>query len=232
MQELFRFVESPRECSYLSYETAALEVRLVASMSPQEYSVLLEEGWRRFGMQLFRPVCPSCNQCRSVRIPVDRFTPSASQRRTWRNNQHLRAELHSPFATQEIVNLYNRYQRFMSQHRNWELQQADMDSYFRQFVAGSGCGAKQWLFFDGVTLVGTALMDEVPDAISLVYCFYHPDWRAHSIGTWSILTQLEYAKRKGLANAYLGYWVEACQSLAYKSKYQPLEERGDDGIWR
>ncbi len=205
---------------------------MIAYMSPAEYGVLLEQGWRRFGMQMFRPVCPACTQCRSVRIPVDRFTPSATQRRIWRKNRHLRAELHSCFATQEIVDLYNRYQHFMTGHRGWELQFSNLDDYFRQFVSGSGCGGKQWLFYDGATLIGTALMDEVPGAVSLVYCFYHPNWRAHSIGTWAILNQLDYAKKAGLTHAYLGYWVEACQSLTYKSNYRPLEERQEDGSWR
>ena len=66
-------------------------------------------------------------------------------------------------------------------------------------------------------------MDEVPGAISLVYCFYHPDWRARSPGTFSILNQLLYAQERKLQYAYLGYWIEACKSMSYKSRFRPHE---------
>ena len=77
MREIFRFVEQPRQCSYLPEETASLEVHGVTHMSPAEYADLLSRGYRRFGSQVFRPACESCRKCQSVRVLVQQFTPNA-----------------------------------------------------------------------------------------------------------------------------------------------------------
>src|SRR5580700_6669049 len=111
MEELLRFIEKPRRCSYLPHETASLEVRGVASMSPAEYADLLARGYRRFGWQVFRPGCRDCDKCRSVRIPVQEFIPNGSERRVLRKNEGIRAELHPLFVTREHIALYNAYHR-------------------------------------------------------------------------------------------------------------------------
>jgi hypothetical protein len=41
MREILRFVEQPRQCSYLPEETASLEVRCIADMSPAEPGSIL-----------------------------------------------------------------------------------------------------------------------------------------------------------------------------------------------
>src|SRR5581483_12170859 len=105
MTELFHFVESPRRCSYLPHEQASLEVRAIASLTPAEYADLLARGYRRFGWQVFRPACQTCDSCRSLRVLASQFAPNASERRILRKNESIRAELYWPFAAPEIVDL-------------------------------------------------------------------------------------------------------------------------------
>ena len=50
------------------------------------YEARLQGGWRRFGPLVFRPECPSCRRCRSLRVPVATFRPNQSQRRAWKRN--------------------------------------------------------------------------------------------------------------------------------------------------
>lgn len=223
MQELLRIVEEPRQCSYLPRETASLELRGTLDISPEEYQDLLAQGYRRMGWQLFRPACPACSECRSLRVPIPKFVPTATQRRILRQNRNVRAELHPLFATPEIVKLYNVYHRFAQQKKNWPLQRASLGSYSEMFLSGAAALGRQWLYFEEDRLVGVALMDETPGAISLVYCFYHPDWRPRSPGTFSILNQLLYAGKQGLEYAYLGYRIAACPSMAYKARFRPHE---------
>jgi leucyl-tRNA---protein transferase len=101
---------------------------------------------------------------------------------------------------------------------------ADQPAGLRRQLSGqfSGLGW-QWLYFEGERLMGVALMDEVPGAISLVYAFYAPEWRPRSLGTYSILKQLEYAKARNVRYADLGYWVGACPSSSYKRRFRPRE---------
>ena len=223
MQEFFRFVEQPRRCSYLPRERASLEIRCISRMTTNEYADLLARGYRRFGMQVFRPACQGCSKCRSVRIPVQDFVPSGSERRVLRKNAGIRAELHPLSVTSQHIDLYNRYHRFMHGHRGWPLRGTDASTYTQEFLLGASNSGRQWLYFNANKLVGVSLMDIVPGAISLVYFFYDPEWRDLSPGKFSILNQVLYAKTAGIEYAYLGYWIEECQSMQYKGSFHPLE---------
>lgn len=223
MRELIRIVEEPRRCSYLPKEKASLEYRLVSELRPGEYSRLLQRGYRRFGRQIFRPACPACSQCISLRVPVRRFQPSRSQQRAWKANQEISAEICPPFVAPELIGLYNLYHADMRERRGWPSQKISVASYMESFVEGSGAFGHQWLYFKGSELVGVALMDEVPEAVSLVYFYHHPQWRQDSPGIFSILNQICYAQRKGLQYAYLGYWIEANPSMRYKASFRPHE---------
>lgn len=237
MREWIHWVEPPRPCSYLPREQASLEVRLVSSLTAREYGELLARGYRRFGHSVFRPACPACRQCRSLRVRVAEFAPSAGERRVLGKNRTVQAELGYPEATPDRVALYNRYHRFMHRHRGWPLEHATVRSYAESFLADCDF-AREWRYFEDGRLLGVALMDETPEAISLVYCYYEPAWRPRSPGTFSILRQLLYAQRKGLEYAYLGYWIEACPSMRYKARFRPHEilrgypRDGEPPVWQ
>ena len=237
MRELFRLIEPPRPCSYLPLEIASLEIRAIADLSASEYGDLLARGYRRFGWQVFRPACPGCVQCRSVRVLTAGFSPDTGQRRVLKQNAGIRVELHPAFASIAHVELFNLYHRFMNRHRGWPFEPATLEGYRRDFLAGGAEFNWQWHYFDGDRLAGVALMDQTTDAISLVYFFYHPEWRPKSPGTFSILNQLLYAQQMRLKHAYLGYWIEACQSMRYKGRFHPREvlkeyPAGDaDPVW-
>jgi arginine-tRNA-protein transferase len=238
MTELFRIVEPPRQCSYLPAQTASLEVRAVSELSPIEYANLLACGWRRFGWQIFRPACPKCRECRSLRILAQQFIPSAGQKRVLRKNQAIRAELHPLFAVRETIELYNRYQRFMHERRGWELRSANAAIYHDMFLSGPSEFGRQWLYFAKDRLTGVAMMDIAPQAVSLVYFFHDPEWRAQSPGIFSVLNQILYARDNGLRYAYPGYWIEGCQSMNYKNRFRPYEmlddyvSGEDNPVWR
>ena len=239
MTELFHLVEQPRQCSYLPNEKASLEIRAIKDLSASEYVRLLSRGWRRFGWQLFSPACPKCRECRSIRVLAQEFQATAGQRRVQRKNEAIRAELHPLFIVRETVDLFNRYQKFMHEHRGWQLQHASAASYQDMFLSGPTALGKQWLYFSEDKLVGVAMMDEVaPHAVSLVYFFHDPDWRPQSPGVFSVLTQIDYAKACGFPYAYLGYWIKECQSMNYKNRFAPYEmldeyvKEGDSPVWR
>lgn len=237
MREWIRLVEPPRRCPYLPGQRAALEVRLVTSITEGEYAELLARGYRRFGYHFFRPACPACRQCRSLRVRADEFVPGASERRVLKKNQSVRAELGRPDVTADRVELFNRYHRFMHEQRGWPLEPATLRSYAESFLADFDF-AREWRYFEQDRLVGVALMDETREAISLVYCYYDPAWRPRSPGTYSILRQLSYARQKGLRHAYLGYWIEACPSMRYKARFRPHEilldypRDGEPALWQ
>ncbi len=223
VREFVRLIEEPRVCSYLPEQSASLEYRIIQGLRPHEYEDLLARGYRRFGRQLFRPQCAGCRQCVSVRVLVQEHRPTASQRRVLRRNASIRAVQEPVYVTDRHVQLYNRYHAFMAGRRGWRKDAIGRGDYYESFVAGGGDFASQWLYYDGAKLVGVALMDETPQSVSLVYYFHDPEWRHDSPGTFSVLTQLEHARRAGKTWAYPGYWIPANQSMAYKARFRPFE---------
>jgi arginyl-tRNA--protein-N-Asp/Glu arginylyltransferase len=67
------------------------------------------------------------------------------------------------------------------------------------------------------------VVDRLGDGLSAVYTFFDPLQAAHGLGTHAILWQIAEARRLGLKWVYLGYWVEHCGKMAYKSCFKPHE---------
>jgi len=79
-------------CNYLPGVQARSQVAIPAeAIDRQVYSQLIRIGFRRSGLYTYRPYCDNCRSCTSVRIPVARFTPDRSQRRSQKRLQSLTA---------------------------------------------------------------------------------------------------------------------------------------------
>ncbi|MGE3539778.1 MAG: arginyltransferase [Candidatus Tectimicrobiota bacterium] len=221
--ELAHYTPPPYRCPYLPTETARLTYRLLLDATPAQHEGLLQRGWRRFGREWFRPRCPSCSACRSLRLPLARFTPSRSQRRTLQRNAHIDVVVQPPTLTAAHLQLYDAYHADMHQRRGWPWHRTNPQDYFHSYVDGNWDFAREFLFYDQQRLVGVGLADVTPEALSSVYFFHDPAWRPRAPGVFAVLQQLAYAQQQGLRYQYLGYWIAACPSMAYKAQYRPHE---------
>lgn len=223
VMELYRFRTPPSRCSYLPEETSSLEYRVCESMAPQAYAALLERGWRRHGRHFFRPACPSCTKCRSLRVDVAAFEPTKSQRRTLRRNEGVELEIAAPAATEQHVRLYNAWHADMHSRRGWRNDQITLEQYVDVFLAGRWSFAREFRYWRDGELIGVGLVDALPESLSSVYFYYDPTWRPAAPGTFTILKEIETARRTNRRRLYLGYWIEACPSMAYKANFGPHE---------
>lgn len=236
--EHLRLVEPERRCSYLPDETASLEYRVVTGLSGEEYRELLRRGWRRHGMQVFRPACPHCVKCRSLRVDVERFAPSKSQRRCVRRNEGVSVVMQRPTVSEEHVRLYNAWHLDMASRRGWRPAVTDIEDYAQGFLAGRAEFAREMLYFREDQLIGVGLVDLLSDGLSSVYFFHDPQWRTLGPGVFSALQEIEYCRSTGRRWWYAGYWIAECPSMAYKADYVPHQilERyvGEDEepVWR
>lgn len=230
--------EPPRPCSYLPDQTAALEYRIYQTLSAGEYGELLRRGWRRMGTHFFRPQCPRCTRCRSLRVDVEAFRPTKSQKRCLPRNADVRVVVQRPSVSADQIALYDAYHADMHQRRGWPEKSITPEEYFEGFLKGGWAFSYETRYFDQDRLIGVGLIDVVPDALSSIYFYHDPAWRPRGPGTFSILQEIELAKQLNRRWLYLGYWIAECPSMTYKNQYGPHEileeyvEDGEEPVWQ
>lgn len=225
MRLLERFVEPPRACAYLPDRRASLEVCLMLDVSVSEMESLLERGWRRFGPIYFRPACATCAECVSLRVDVAQFDPSKSQRRAMRSCARLRRVVGDPKVDDARLSLYGRWHAGRERARGWAPNPQSHERYALELAFAHPC-AREAAFYDDASdgrLVGVGLFDATPRAYSAAFFFYDPEYARLSLGTANVLALLADAHVTGRQYVYLGYRVEGCASLHYKSAFRPHE---------
>jgi len=223
------YATPPHACSYIEGRDA---VTLFADprfpKSNALYAALSERGFRRSGEHLYQPHCPECNACVPIRVPVAEFMPRRQQRRNWRQNRDLNVEIKRPVFESAHFELYRRY--IAARHPGGGMDNPTPDNYMN-FLTASWSDTRFIEFREQDRLLAVAVTDRMPNALSAVYTFFDPDSSHRSPGRYAILYQIELARQTGRDWLYLGYWIESCRKMSYKTEYQPLEYyRG--GEWR
>ncbi|MDF1880298.1 arginyltransferase [Sulfurimonas sp. MAG313] len=209
------------KCSYLDDAKQNTHYKIIKDCSLLDCESLIERGWRRFGTMFFRPVCVECTACESFKIDVRNYQFSKSQRRILRKNKDTKIVIQRPQVTFEHLKLFEKYHLHMKDKRDWKYEQTDARHYYTSFVSGYGDFGYEILYYIEDELVGVDLVDILPHGISSIYFYYNPSFEKQSLGTFSMLQQIQIAQDNDLEWIYMGYYVKGCQSLAYKSRYTP-----------
>jgi len=222
----FFFATAPLPCPYLP---GRMERRLVTELVGRDaaelHDVLSLSGFRRSHGIAYSPTCPSCDACKAVRIDATRFTPSRTQRKIWAANADLWADEKDANATDEQYDLFARYQK--SRHTGGDMEKMGPQDY-QALVEDTAVETMlvELRDRDG-KLVAGCLTDRVRGGLSAVYSFFEPDMARRSLGTYMILWLVERARDLGLEHVYLGFWIEDCGKMSYKSRFRPLEVFSD-----
>ncbi len=76
------YLTAPSACPYLAgQEERKVFTHLVGRRARDLNEILTQGGFRRSQTIAYRPACESCRACISVRVVVDEFEPTASQKR-------------------------------------------------------------------------------------------------------------------------------------------------------
>ena len=225
--ELLRMRSPADRCAYLPGQDSSYDCRVITQISASDYEEMLANGWRRQGIMFFRPACVDCRQCVGLRVDIPRFRASRSQRRSLRRNAKVRLEIGSPQLTARHLRLFNDYHAAMHELRGWDEKEEDFDLYERTFLAGRFPFELEFRYWLENELVGVALVDATPQAVSSIYFYHAPHWRPLGPGTFSILKEIQYATETGRIFNYLGYWISECGSMDYKQRFAPHQRLYD-----
>ncbi|MDX3895424.1 MULTISPECIES: arginyltransferase [Pusillimonas] len=208
-------------CSYIEGREARSQVAAPTHLiDAATYSRLVEKGFRRSGLFTYRPHCDACRACLPIRVDVERFQPSRTQKKIWRRHQHLRAG-NAPLEFElEHFELYRRY--VSTRHAGAGMDDDDQSQY-TQFLLTSRVDTTLIEFRDesGV-LQMVSIIDILDTGLSAVYTFFDPQ-APGSLGTYGVLWQIDRCRAMGLPWLYLGYWIGESRKMAYKTQYRPCE---------
>jgi arginine-tRNA-protein transferase len=222
------FLSTLSACEHLPNRLSRRRYVLDPHISPNDYLIRLKDGWRRFGPFVFRQECPSCRMCQSLRVPAATFRPSESQRRAWKRNTHdLTMTIGLPAASAERLALLRKFHRHGHLTKGWP---AEVENQMDLFLANP-FPTEEWSYRLGERLIGVGYVDALAEGLSAIYFYWDPAERHRSLGTFNIMAMMSAARERGLPYVYLGYFVEGCRSLEYKSRFRPNEVLSDGGAW-
>jgi arginine-tRNA-protein transferase len=208
-------------CSYLDdLQSQTVFVHPSQELSTPIYSQLIQQGFRRSGNEVYVPHCPHCTACIAARLTVHDFKANRSQQRCWKKNSRTKAVIKPAVFEQAHYDLYVHYQQ--SRHTGGDMADASPSDYIN-FLSSSWCDTVFVEFSINDELAGIAVVDCLDNALSAVYTFFDPKFADYSLGTYAVLWQIEQATLHGKEFVYLGFWIEACRKMAYKSNYHPLQ---------
>jgi len=229
---------SDHDCPYLPNRVARSRAFWADEIPPELYHRFMDAGFRRSGKVVYQPVCPGCRECVPIRVPVESFRASRSQRRCWTKNvDALAVTCGPPRADDESYAMYLRY--VTEWHGREPRAAADggpsntSRDDFESFLYESPVASVEFKYRERATgrLLAVGICDVSAESLSSVYFYFDPSERRHGLGTFGAMYEIDFARRHALRYYYLGYHVAGCRTMEYKASFRPNELLRSDGVW-
>lgn len=215
MYDQLRDVSREVPCPYLPGRLSRSEAYQVDQLDGALYERLLARGFRRSGRVVYRPRCRGCQECRQLRVRVQDFAPTRSMRRVARRNADVRITAGSPEATEEKFALFHAY---LSDRHDESMERTF--KAFTGFLYDSPTDTLEFSYWLGERLIGVSIVDRCPGGLSSVYMYFDPCHGRRSLGTFSVLKEIDYCREQGLAYYYLGFYVSGSKTMSYKARFR------------
>lgn len=202
------------------------------SVDRATYDQLLADGWRHFGEHFFRY---SLGMYRSeirrvmpLRVRLEDFRLSQSQRRVLRLNQDLSIEIGPAAITEEIHELFDRHK-----HRfDHGVPESIFDFVSRDPASGPTDGHQITALSREGKLFAASFFDIGASSISAIYGCFDPHEKRRSLGIFTMLKVIEFAASKGMTFYYHGYAYEGPSFYDYKKRFSGVEVFDWEGAWK
>ena len=148
-----------------------------------------------------------------MRLDVSTVRANKTQRRVLKKNSDLECRIEKTEFTTTSYTLFEKYVE--ARHKDGDMYPATADQ-FKSFLLSPWANTHSLNFYLEGDLLSSAVTDIQLRSISAIYTFFEPDQSDRSLGTLSILRQIQLASSMNLKHVYLGYWINESAKMDYK----------------
>lgn len=211
------------------------ESKHLMRIRPEQLDVLWKEGWRHFGTHFYRYSWALHDDvlCMVVplRVDLEEYEHSKRFKKILSKNQHFKTVIEPIALTTEHHVLFNRHKEkfsntipqdiyvFLSRQPDkipnptYQVNIYDTEREGKVSPTDKGRGK----------LIASSFFDIGEEAISSVYGMYDPDYYSNSLGTYTMLIEIEYAKEQRKNYYYHGYSYDLPSMYDYKKHFPNIE---------
>ncbi|MCS6796562.1 MAG: arginine-tRNA-protein transferase [Raineya sp.] len=198
------------------------------NISGAELDELLSKGWRHFGEYFFRyessfleTETGSLEQVQVIplRICLEDFSFSKKQRKILKKNISFQVKRKLVEITNYKHELFAKHALRFSSNRPNSL--FNFISTNPTFVPLPTYEIEVW---DADKLIANSFVDITPQAFSSIYAMFDTDYAEYSLGIFTLLQEIEWAKSLQKKYLYLGYAYDKSSFYDYKKRFHALEK--------
>jgi leucyl-tRNA---protein transferase len=207
----------------------------VTAISKADFDKKMAEGWRLLGNCWTQHTHGSVPNALSVptRIRLADYKTKKNDRRTLRINSDLRVQI------QEVKTVYNDYlELFVLQMKKYYPYAPQAQNFFAYVPLLYDLGEVKTMVMEVFwcdRIVAASFFQVGEHWLNGNYCVYDRDFNertGRSLGIFTMLVEIEYAKAQGLEFYTSGYTDTVKSSFVYKTDFIGLEYYNWEGEWR
>lgn len=190
-------------------------------------------GWRHFGRLFFRYDRQEAEEGRMqtitpLRIRLEQWQPTKSQRRVLRRNADLRWEMLPMSLDDDLRALFERHKGRFRDNIPEKLE-----NFLGDEPEASPCDCRMLRVFEGDKLLAVSFLDVGQRAVSSVYAMFEPAAAWRSLGIFTMLLELQFARESCFEFLYPGYATHEASVYDYKKQFTSMEWLDfESGEWR
>jgi arginine-tRNA-protein transferase len=179
---------------------------------------LWAQGWRHFGTHFFKYSVMehegSLQTVTPLRVDLSEFALTKSQRRVLRKNADVTFEIGTAHLSEETADLFERHKTRFADNVPESL------GVFLSADPGTiPCLCLQVRCLLGEACVATSFFDAGAQSTSSVYAVFDPAHGSRSLGIFTLLQEISWARQRGMRFAYPGYATLGASHYDYKKQF-------------
>lgn len=182
---------------------------------------LMEKGYLGQTFSACATICPNCRACVPIRVNLDKFTLTTSQRKLLKKSQQsLTASFTPARFDSEMYDMFKNYLRVRHSGTGSTMIEMTKEEFRDMALAPA---LHMSIKTPANYRIGVGFIDKLTDRASFDYAFFNPVFNNISPGKLIWLKSIEALRQEGVKYIYVGAWAKGSPKLAYKQNYAGLE---------